>query len=197
MRYFGALRGRDLIHFIYRKFPYYAINSEIRHEILSASEQSKVERSRPVPSAARLFTIGYEGKTLERYLNQLIAQRIGLLCDVRRNSVSMKFGFSKNQLRGAVEAVGIQYLHVPELGIESGKRRQLKCPADYTALFDEYRRTTLKASDGKLGEITNLIRKHRRVALTCFEADHLQCHRACVVDALQSQAGFHHRIVHL
>ncbi|MGY9014452.1 MAG: DUF488 family protein [Rhodospirillales bacterium] len=65
-----------------------------------------VESPRPTAASARLFTIGYEGKTLERFLNQLVQHRIRVLCDVHRNPVSMKFGFSKNRLRKAVNAMG-------------------------------------------------------------------------------------------
>lgn len=103
---FGITRGRKLIRHVYTEYPYYAVNSEIRSEVLSRCEQDIVESSRPTAASGRLFTIGYEGKTLERFLNQLIQHRVRVLCDVRRNPVSMKFGFSKNPLRKAVNAMG-------------------------------------------------------------------------------------------
>ena len=148
-------------------------------------------------TSARLFTIGYEGRSLERYLNQLIKEEIGVLCDVRRNPVSMKFGFSKRQLQSAVQKMGIAYVHMPELGIESNKRRELSSSNDYQVLFEEYTRTTLAKSDDSLQAIMNLIKKYRRAALTCFEADHEFCHRGCVADALAQHGDFHHRIAHI
>lgn len=194
----GGLSAEELIRHVYRNYPYYAINSEIRHEVLDELEQEQVDSARPVPrTSARLFTIGYEGQSLERYLNRLIEEKIGALCDVRRNPVSMKFGFSKRQLQGAVQKLGIVYVHMPELGIESSKRRELNSPNDYQALFEEYTRTTLAKSDDSLQDIMILIKKYQRVALTCFEADHESCHRGCVADALMRHRDFNHRIAHI
>ncbi len=194
----GNLSDRKLIRYVYRNYPYYAINSEIRGEMLDELEQAQVDSARPVPrTSTQLFTIGYEGRSLERYLNQLIEEKIGVLCDVRRNPVSMKFGFSKRQLQNAVEKLGIAYVHMPELGIESNKRRELNSPDDYQALFKEYTRTTLVQNSDSLQTIMNLMKEYRRVALTCFEADHEFCHRGCVADALAQQDDFHHRIAHI
>ena len=194
---FGSTRGRKLIRHVYTEYPYYAINSEIRSDVLTDREQEMVKMSRPKAASARLFTIGYEGKTLERFLNQLIQHRIRVLCDVRRNPVSMKFGFSKNPLRKAVNAIGIDYIHIPELGISSAKRAHLATQGDYEALFEHYRRTTLAEGKDSLNEIVRLIRKYRRVALTCFEEGPQQCHRGCIADDLQLRADFPYRTAHL
>ncbi len=193
----GEVRGRDLIGYVYRRYPYYAINSEILDEILGPTDREIVEASRPVPRSARLFTIGYEGKSLERYLNQLIIQTITVLCDIRRNPVSRKYGFSKRQLQGAVEGLGIRYVHLPELGVASYQRKRLHSLMDYRTFFDHYVETTLKQCDGRLAQIVDLIQGFGRVALTCFEADHNYCHRYRVATALQERPGFHHRVVHL
>lgn len=55
---------------------------------------------------------------LEQYLNKLIENDVKVLCDVRRNPISMKFGFSKHQLIKACNGVGIEYKHIPEVGID-------------------------------------------------------------------------------
>ena len=194
----GKLSNRKLIHYVYRKYPYYAINSEIRCDILNQHEQKQVDSARPIPhKSARLFTIGYEGQSLECYLNRLIEENIGVLCDVRRNPVSMKFGFSKRQLQNAVQGLGIRYVHMPELGIESSKRRELNSPDDYQILFKEYTETTLAKSTGALQDIMELVKKYHRVALTCFEADHKSCHRCCVADALMRHKDFHYQVAHI
>jgi len=39
--------------------------------------------------------------------------------------------FSNSQLQKACTGVGIQYIHVPELGIESEQRHDLSSQADY------------------------------------------------------------------
>lgn len=194
---FGDLHGRDLVRYVYRSHPYYAINSEIRDELLNEQDQARVASARPTATPARLFTIGYEGRSLEKYLNRLIAQSVNVLCDVRRNPVSMKYGFSKKQLQAAVDGLGMSYVHIPELGIESAKRRKLETQSDYDSLFNDYARTTLKSNSRALLKIRDLIREYGRVALTCFEADPNQCHRRCVAEALKRQPDFRHRVAHL
>ena len=194
----GNLSERKLIQHVYRRHPYYAINSEIRHEILSRYDQDRVESARPAAStSARLFTIGYQGQSLESYLNRLIEKNIVVLCDVRRNPVSMKFGFSKRQLQNVVQGLGITYVNIPELGIESSKRRELDSPEDYETLFKEYVETTLKKSRAALRQIMDMIKTHSRVALTCFEADHKFCHRGHIAEALSQFDDFRHRVAHL
>jgi uncharacterized protein (DUF488 family) len=85
-----------------------------------------------------LLTIGYEGQCLEQYLNQLLQAGVTLLCDVRRNPISRKYGFSHATLSKACEAVGIRYEHVPESGVASEQRRNLETQKDYDALFLVY-----------------------------------------------------------
>lgn len=195
---FGNLSSRDLIRHVYREYPYYAINSELRHEILDRHELERVDSARlAAGTVAHLFTIGYEGLSLERYLNQLVKENVGALCDVRRNPVSMKFGFGKRPLQNAAQGLGIAYVHMPELGIASSKRRELNSPGDYQALFKEYAETTLTKNDDALQRIVDLIKTRRRVALTCFEADHESCHRSRVVEALTQRDDFRYRVAHL
>ena len=194
---FANLRGKDLVRHVYRAYPYYAINSEIRHEILNVSEQKKVNASRPRPGKGRLFTIGYEGKSLEGYLNELIAQAITAVCDIRKNAVSKKYGFSKSQFKGAIEAMGMTYIHMPELGIDSKRRQNLRSHREYRSLFEEYDKNTLNRSQKSVSKIIDMIQTCGRLALTCFEADHNWCHRGRFVEALERRREFHHRAVHL
>ena len=79
------------------KIPELAINSVVAKEMLSADKYRKVVEARPQSNKTILFTIGYEGVSLEEYINKLIVNDVKVLCDVRKNSYSMKFGFSKSQ----------------------------------------------------------------------------------------------------
>lgn len=164
VRKLGSLHSRKLIQYVYRHYPYYAINSELRDQVLTDQEQAMVAAARPPEATAGIYTIGYEGKTLERFLNVLLGKNIRVLCDLRRNALSMKFGFSKRQLTNAVQELGIVYVHMPELGIDSMKRRELEFDADYQALFDEYRRTTLASNSSAVEWIAELTRNYEAVA---------------------------------
>ncbi len=181
---FGKLRGRPLVRELYRRFPYYAINSEIAHEIMTPAELAAIDHVRPTHADECLFTIGYEGISFDAYLSRLVANNIKLLCDVRRNPLSRKYGFSKSTLRDAVESLGIRYMHIPELGISSEKRRTLETRADYEKLFRDYECTTIANGGDKISEVAALLRLHRRIALTCFEADVCMCHRSRIATAL-------------
>jgi len=194
----AGLRGNALIAEQYRKHPYYAIRSEIVETVLPDAESRKrVAEARPAKAKPCLVTIGYEGKSLEHYLNQLLRAGVTLLCDVRRNPISRKYGFSKGTLSKVCEGVGIRYEHLPELGIDSEERRDLKTQADYDALFAEYERKSLPHQKEALAKIRGWVKAGERVALTCYELLPYQCHRHCVAKALAHCAGREMVAIHL
>lgn len=194
---YGTSSREELIKYTYQNFPFYAIKSEIADKVLTKDELKKVEQQKRSFAETKLFSIGYEGKSLEHYLNQLIVNDVKLLCDVRKNSLSMKYGFSKSQLKHACENVGINYLHIPELGIVSEKRQALNSLKDYQILFKEYEKTVLIENKEYLLSINDLLKKYNRVALTCFEATECMCHRGRVVKALSNQPNWNIPIQHL
>lgn len=196
-RKYGKLKGRDLVREVYRKYPYFAIRSEIADEILTKSELKLIEQARPTDTSECLFTIGYEGISLDAYLNRLLKNNVRVLCDVRRNPLSRKYGFSKSTLKEASERVGLLYVHIPELGISSDKRQSLVTQRDYDKLFSQYECTTLKDATDSIARVRKLLTEHHRVALTCFEADVCMCHRGRVVKALSSAANPPAAIRHL
>lgn len=176
---------KEIVKYTYIKYPYFAIKSQIADELLTNKELEKVHAQKRTFYEPAFFTIGYEGISLETYLNKLIINDVKLLCDVRKNPLSMKYGFSKNQLKGACESVGIQYQHIPALGIDSKKRADLKTMNDYNELFDDYERTTLIDNRVQLDELFKLAEKYRRIAITCFEKEPCMCHRSRVANALK------------
>jgi hypothetical protein len=180
------LRGDALVSHTYRQFPYYATNSEMAARILHNDPDAlrRVDAARPVRKA-RLLTIGYEGLSLEGYLNKVLEAGVTTLCDVRRNPLSRKYGFAKRTLAQGCHGVGIRYEHLPELGIESSDRRGLETQASYDALFERYERERLPRQDAALSTITSWIRSGEAVALTCYEHLPAQCHRHCVAEAVE------------
>lgn len=181
-REFGHLRGDALISYSYNQYPYYAIRSEIIGKVLTDEvEKAKVMNVQPEEKPAGIVTIGYEGKSLETYLNQLIGNGVTLLCDVRRNPISRKYGFSKGTLKKACDGVGIRYEHLTELGIESDRRRQLIDQADYDKLLADYERNDLPLRKNSLKMIMQWITREKQlVAVTCYEKLPEQCHRTIV-----------------
>ena len=84
----------------------------------------------------------------------------------------------------ALERLGIEYYHCPELGIASDKRDELVTQADYDALFEEYENTVLKKNHHSIRGLSNLLNNRKRIAVTCFEKLPQQCHRTRVAKAV-------------
>ena len=178
-------RSDRLIRKVYEEYPYYAINSEILDRIFSPQEAEKYRDGRKAyrHSEQVLFTIGYEGRSIESFENTLIQNDIRVLVDVRNNPYSRKFGFSKSKLQHITETVKIRYIHIPELGIESEHRASLETEADYEDLFAAYART-LPEREWALKDLYSLLQANNRIALMCFERDPNHCHRHVIRDYL-------------
>ena len=187
---FEAYRGKKLIKYVYEQYPYYAIKSKIAEDVLDAKALQRVGKAkREIKSSLNeLFTIGYEGITFEKYVNRLISNDVRLLCDVRINPFSRKFGFSKGTLSVVLPKLGIKYVHIPELGISSQRRSGLENRADYARLFRNYRQT-LPLKVESLKKLNDLFDENSRIALTCFEKEHDSCHRHCVSEFLEDARG--------
>ncbi len=197
IREIGSLGGKELIRYVYLKYPYYAIKSEIAAKMMSKSELDAIAKEMPVDESITLFTIGYEGISFDGFLNVLIKNNVRVLCDVRKNPLSMKYGFSKNQLKGALTELGIRYLHIPELGISSDKRQNLSSSKDYEILFEKYEKTTLRLQKPFIEKIMDTLESEKRVALMCFEKNPCMCHRGRLANALAELSRFHYSLAHI
>jgi uncharacterized protein (DUF488 family) len=193
----GRMSTKELMKHTYITYPFYAIRSEVATEILTKTELEKVKAARPNGAETILFTIGYEGISLEEYLVRLLRNDVKVLVDVRNNPLSMKYGFSKNQLKRYCESLGIQYVHIPEVGIQSEQRRELNTQADFDKLFATYRRQNLTRTTKAQTEILGLLKVNKRIALTCFEANICQCHRKHLAEAIANLPGFEYRVAHI
>lgn len=194
---FGESSSDELIEYTYKNYPYYAFNSTISKKFLNAEQLSKVSKTVPKNNETILYTIGYEGISLEQYLNKLILNNVKVLCDVRKNSLSMKYGFSKSQLQGACEKMKIKYVHIPDLGIDSDKRQSLNSQNDYNRLFKQYEKTTLVENKTAITTVLKLLKQNERIALTCFEAHQCQCHRGTLAKAITQLPEWKYELKHL
>lgn len=189
---FANFTQSDLISYVYTNFPYFALNSTIKNKYLKLEDDLKKIDDRRV-----LYTVGYEGCSIDKYLDKLVKESIKVVCDVRKNPISMKYGFSKNQLSSLLQRLGIQYVHIPELGIESNKRKHLKSETDYAKLFNEYEADTLCKNVSALTKVLGLLEEYKKIALTCFEETPNRCHRGTITNYFQSKLSFENEIVHL
>jgi uncharacterized protein (DUF488 family) len=195
--HYGKMSANALMKHTYLNFPYWAINSVKASEILTSEQLEKVNNSRPKIEDTILFTIGYEGISLEEYLNRLLKNDVKVLVDVRNNPLSMKYGFSKSHLQRFCNSLGIEYTHFPEVGIQSEQRQELNVQSDYDKLFAVYRQNNLTKTISSQEKILNLLKEHKRIALTCFEANICQCHRKYLAESIENLPDFKYAVKHI
>ncbi len=194
---YGKMSATALMKHTYLNFPFYAIKSEAAEQILTKAKLEKVNKAKPKGNKTILFTIGYEGISLEEYLVRLLKNDVKVLVDVRNNPLSMKYGFSKSQLKKYCASLGIDYLHIPEVGIQSDQRQELNTQTDYDKLFTAYRKNNLSKTINSQNEIFKLLKQHKRIALTCFEANISQCHRKHLAEAIENLPDFDYEVKHI
>ncbi|MDY6857597.1 MAG: DUF488 family protein [Thermodesulfobacteriota bacterium] len=196
MQRYEDYRGQKLVRYVYEGYPYYAVKSKMAQDVLNVEglERVKKEKESLQSKESVIFTIGYEGLSIEEYINKLLKNDIRLLCDVRKNPISRKYGFSKGSLSNLLPKVGIEYIHIPALGIASINRKHLKTKEDFQCLFNEYNKTISQKKTSLL-MVIELLEAHKRIALTCFEKLPSLCHRHCISDYLKAKNVV--KIVHL
>ena len=129
-----------------------------------------------------LVSIGYEGKTVDDLVAQLLDQGVRVLVDVRLTPLSRKPGLSKTKLSEALAAVGISYVHHRALGNPKDNRAGFRAGEPESRARYRDVLETAAASDA-LAHVTELL-DGGVVALLCFENDHAECHRDIVVRLL-------------
>ena len=182
---YGDLSQETLIKDVAQIHPYYQARNSLVRAYGTELESKMVEHARPDNSEQKIYTIGYEGRLAEEFMNELFGRDVNVLIDVRNSSNSRKFGFAKSKLQEMCEALGIEFIHMPELGIESSKRQQVQTEADHQALLEEFEKNTLPGNQESLKRIHALFEKHDRIALMCYENDPEQCHRSKISGKLE------------
>jgi len=162
---------RDLIDYIYERFPWYTANSRIR------------QLAKRDTAEAAVYTIGYQGWSVDQLLDALMRAGIWCVIDVRRNPIARRYGFHKSSLSRLCGKVGIDYVHVPEVGIPSELRRELDGLRDHARLFHKYEQELLPRETDAVAAIARLVTEVP-AALMCMEADPHLCHRSRVADAV-------------
>lgn len=167
-----------LKRYVYDNYPDYTVKSKL---------SGKTAKCMP----PGFFSIGYEGKTIDSFLDILIRNGIEVLIDVRANPFSMNFVFTGKKLEEYLKKVGIEYIHIPELGINGNLRRGLETKGDYAKLFNYYKSHILTKAG--LGRVI-LEGKGKRAAMMCMESNHASCHRGIIASELEKM---NHKVTHL
>ncbi|MDE2956662.1 MAG: DUF488 domain-containing protein [Bacteroidota bacterium] len=148
--------------------------------------------SNPLPirqPTRAVYTAGYEGRSVDAFLNNLLAHGIAELIDVRANPISRKYGFHKSRLRQFCGRLGIIYTHLPALGISSSVRANLSGKQSHKRLLYEYEVTMLPAKTREVDQLASRIQS-RTCALMCMEARPEDCHRGKLARELSARTGY-------
>lgn len=135
------------------------------------------------------MTVGYEGKSVQALLDQLLTSHVERVVDVRQLPLSRRRGFSKTALSCALAEAGIEYVHVRAAG--NPFRHD---DASIGAVLARFRRYA-QAHDEVLATLRQAV-VGARTALLCFEADAASCHRSVLADLLLRSADGR-RVCHL
>jgi len=139
-----------------------------------------------------IFTIGYEGSSVDDFMTELQARGVEILLDVREMPISRKPGFSKRALATAAEEAGLLYRHEKTLGSPKPIRDRLRSDGDLKSFFNDYD-DYLATQQTLLVELAQALTGN--VALMCYERDPLVCHRRSVARELAKITG--NKPVHL
>ncbi len=173
---YGSFSKNRLIDYVYESHPRFTINSEIK----------KLQRHPKAKEA--VFTAGYEGLSVDAFLDMLSRNGVKRIVDVRKNPIARRYGFHKSTLNRLSGNLGIDYKHVPELGIHSDQRQNLDAQSDRDRLFDRYEATTLASSQSAIDTVAQYCSEMPSV-LVCMEREPCTCHRARLAPFVSRKTG--------
>lgn len=183
---YHALTISGLLAKVYARYPWYAGRTE-RTDLLRTSPP-------PIPRAKRgIYTAGYQGISIDGFMDFLMRTGIKHVLDIRRDAVSRKYGFSKNSLKNICSRLGLEYGHFPSLGIGRADRNAAHESGDYRSLFSRYRRS-VRSEATALSSIQQEIQASPSVLL-CAEADPHHCHRRILAELISDDLGM--KVTHL
>lgn len=135
----------------------------------------------------QVFTIGYEGATVDEVLTALREAGVEQVADVRAIAASRRPGFAKTSLTANLKSVGIGYRHLRALGTPKEGRDAAK-KGDRTTLERVYSgQIELPEAQAEAEALKAMVRE-RPTALLCFERDPAMCHRTLLIAATMPEA---------
>jgi len=128
----------------------------------------------------KIFTIGYEGTTMDAFLATLREAGVEQVIDVRALPLSRRPGFSKNILAATLKDSGIGYVHLKALGTPKPGRDAAK-KGDWRTMERVYAgQLHLPEAQAQAAQLRDLAAE-KPSALLCFEHDPKYCHRTMLL----------------
>jgi len=135
-----------------------------------------------------IYTIGYEGASIETLIATLKDAGVQRLLDIRESPYSRRQEFCKDELSAALSGYGIAYEHIRELGNPPPGRQAAR--AGHMAAYREIFTAHLDGPEGCKGLDRALAAAAKEaVCLLCFEKLPSHCHRSMVIERMKSASG--------
>jgi len=132
------------------------------------------------------YTVGYQGRDIDGFVTALTQAGVVCLIDIRFNPVSQyKPSFSQRNLAFSLRAAGIEYLHMPELGVPADVRGLARISGRRADIWEWYDRQVVPRFSRNLDWFFNS--SDHPVAMMCVERDSKDCHRHRLALALERQ----------
>ena len=130
----------------------------------------------------RVFTIGYEGVTMDEFIAALQKAGVERVIDVRALPLSRRPGFSKSILAATLRQADIDYVHLKALGTPKRGRDAAK-KGDVATLRAVYEdQLALPEAQAAAAQMRALAGE-KPSALLCYERDPCHCHRTLLLQA--------------
>jgi uncharacterized protein (DUF488 family) len=128
--------------------------------------------------AVVLYTLGYEKRTIEEFIEILRRAKIDTLIDVRDVPWSHKRDFAKSKLDAHLASAGIRYVHAGFAGNPKRLRQQGGTTDELLALYEHHLDDHPEIVDRFRELVAELDDEGDRACIMCFERDPRECHRS-------------------
>ena len=135
----------------------------------------------------RIFTIGYEGATMDEFLAALKNADVERVIDVRALPLSRRPGFSKTPLRLALKEAGIEYVHLKALGTPAEGRTAARSGRHEDMKRVYAGQLELPEAIAQGAQMLDLAAE-KPSALLCMEREPAHCHRTLLLRAVAPAA---------
>jgi ParB family chromosome partitioning protein len=168
---------------------------------LSDEEEVRTAKKRFINNT--IYTIGYEGKSIEQFIKLLKDNGIEQLIDVRLSAESQfKADFNKEILQRELTREKIKYIHRADYGVPYEWQNPYKDGAISVECFEKYYRWHIKKELGAdFPVFVKNIKESGKTALMCMEKSakpmkdqKITCHRSILANLMMESLEFQERV---
>ena len=146
--------------------------------------KSLVNPEFPFSNLMKVFTLGYQGLSLEKYVETLVAANVGIVLDVREVAWSYNRRYIKSVLQKTLLEANIKYTHLRVCGNPSANRKTATSVEECLSRYQDYLKENLECLEILWEYVEQASRRNQPACLTCFENKPEECHRKILTDAL-------------